>query len=75
MLLHNFIKMRRIMTHQYFYSIIGNTLKFVSMGVAAYLWTDTESEFGTLVFDGLNIGYPATSMTSGNYLNIRCLKD
>ena len=57
------------------YSIIGNTLKFVQMGVAAYLWTDTESEFGTLVFDGLNVGYPATSMTSGNYLNVRCLKD
>ena len=57
------------------YSIIGNTLKFVQMGVAAYLWTDTESEFGTLVFDGLNIGYPATSMTSGNYLNVRCVKE
>lgn len=57
------------------YSIIGNTPEFVQMGVAAYLWTDTESEFGTLVFDGLNIGYPTTSMTSGNYLNVRCLKD
>ena len=57
------------------YSIIGNTLKFVQMGVAAYLWTDTESEFGILVFDGLNIGYPATSMTSDNYLNVRCVKE
>ena len=57
------------------YSIIGNTLKFVQMGVAAYLWTDTESEFGTLVFDGLNVGYPATSMTSDNYLNVRCVKE
>ena len=57
------------------YSIIGNTLKFVQMGVATYLWTDTESEFGTLVFDGLNIGYPATSMTPDNYLNVRCIMD